>query len=203
MWWRFWVANVLHAGVNHLAGNMLPWLVIGTMIERIAGHERMALLTIAGAAGCSVGALMVDPDVVGIGASGVVFAAFGFAAMLDPDARRPIGKFGWSLVVLGIGLSTFTPGISSGGHVGGVLAGFASGIVLVYLVRAVWPMPAPTSAMTGTNAHTNHVDRTAPLAANRELPIAARLNHLAARRDAGQLSVDEFDRLQHALVTRG
>ncbi|MCW2923261.1 MAG: Rhomboid family protein, partial [Thermoleophilia bacterium] len=138
-WWRFWTANVLHGSVDHLAGNMFAWVLVAAMAERVVGHLRMAALVVAGAAGCSAGALYADPGVVGIGASGVVFAAFGLAAMVDPRARRPVGKLGWSLVALGLGLSTFVPGVSSGGHVGGVLAGVAFGL----LVRTVWRVRRP------------------------------------------------------------
>ncbi|MCW2923735.1 MAG: hypothetical protein JWM98_1139, partial [Thermoleophilia bacterium] len=47
------------------------------------------------------------------------------------------------------------------------------------------------------------VDRSAPLAPDRELSIAERLAHLDARRDAGAIDDHDHARLRNALVTRG
>lgn len=199
MWWRFWSANVLHGGVDHLLGNLTIWLIIATMVERVVGHARMALLVVAGAAGCSIGALVAHPDEVGIGASGVVFAAFGLAAMVDPFARRSVGRFGWLLVALGLGLSTFVPGISSGGHVGGLLAGFAVGGIAML----AWKPARPARPIDPAELLAPVVDRTAPLAPDRELSISERLAHLATRRDAGALAPGDYERLRGALMVRG
>jgi membrane associated rhomboid family serine protease len=200
LWWRFWTANVLHASVDHLAGNLLVWGVVATMVERVVGHLRMLALIVIGAAGCSVGALLTHPDEPSLGASGIVFAAFGLAAMVDPLARRSVGRLGWSLVVLGLGLSTFTPGISSGGHVGGVLAGFAFGAIVMF----VWRVQRDRLRERDLRLlRREPVDRSAPLAPDRELSIGERLEHLGARLRAGTISEREHERLRLALLTRG
>lgn len=199
-WWRFWVSNVLHGGVEHLTGNLLAWAFVATMVERAVGHARTAALVVVGAAGSSLGVLVADLDEPSIGASGVVFAAFAMAALLDPLARRSIGKLGWSLVVLGLGLSTFAPGISSAGHVGGVLAGFLLGGI----VTLVWRVRRPMRTAADRAARRRPpVDRSAPLAPDRELTIAERLAHLDRRRDIGAIDPGDHERLRHALVTRG
>jgi rhomboid protease GluP len=200
MWWRFWTANVLHVSVQHLTGNLLVWALIATLLERVVGHARMVGLIIFGAAGCSAGALIAHPDIVGVGASGVVFAAFGMAAMIDPLARRAVGKLGWSLVAFGLGLSTFAPGVSSGGHVGGVLAGFVIGAVVMLVWRVRRPL---VTAGDRAARRTPVLDRHAPLAPDREQTIAERLAHLDRRREAGALAPEEHERLRRALVTRG
>jgi hypothetical protein len=129
----------------------------------------------------------------------VVFAAFGLAVLLDPRARRPIGRFGWTFSVIGLCFSTFVPGIASGGHVGGLGAGLLVGLV----TRLVWrPRAAVTPDLVGWPA-TDMVDRTAPLAPDRELPVEARLQHLLERHAAEHLTDDEFERLRSALLTRG
>jgi membrane associated rhomboid family serine protease len=199
-WWRFWTANALHVSVQHLTGNLLVWALIATLLERVVGHARMVGLIIFGAAGCSAGALIAHPDIVGVGASGVVFAAFGMAAMIDPIARRAVGKLGWSLVAFGLGLSTFAPGVSSGGHVGGVIAGFIFGA----FVMLVWRVRRPLVTAGDRAARRRPVvDRSAPLAADREQTIAERLAHLDRRRELGALAPEEHERLRRALVTRG
>ncbi|MBC7460900.1 MAG: rhomboid family intramembrane serine protease [Thermoleophilia bacterium] len=198
-WWRFWVANVLHGSVSHLVGNMSLWLLVAIMVERVVGAWRMVLLVVAGAAGTSSGMWISAPHSVALGASGVLFACFGFAVLLDPRARRPIGRFGWALTVIGLTLSTFAPGIASGGHVGGLIAGLTVGL----FVRLVWrPADSATPALIGWPAP-DAIDRTAPLAPNRELPVEARLQHLIERRNAQQLTDIEYERLRTALLTRG
>jgi membrane associated rhomboid family serine protease len=199
-WWRFWTANVLHAGVDHLTGNLVVWAFIGTLLERAVGHVRMLVLVVVGAAGCSIGALLAHPDVVGLGASGVVFAAFGMAAILDPGARRALGKLGWSLVALGLGLSTFAPGVSSGGHVGGVLAGAALGAVVALLWRVDGPV---VSAADRATRRRPVIDPGAPLAPDRELSTGERLAHLDRRMRDGELDEVEHERLRRALLVRG
>lgn len=199
-WWRFWTANVLHASVDHLSGNLLAWAFVASMVERVVGHLRLLLLVVAGAAGSSVGALQAHPDEVGLGASGVVFASFGLAAMVDPLARRAVGKLGWSLVALGLGLSTFAPGVSSGAHVGGAITGFAVGAV----VMLVWRVRRPLATAADRAAlRRPPVDRSAPLAPDRELTIAERLAHLDRRLAAGGIAPSEHDRLTRALLARG
>jgi rhomboid protease GluP len=200
MWWRFWMSNVLHAGVEHLTGNLLAWAFVATMIERVVGHARTAALIVVGAAGSSLGVLVADLDEPSLGASGVVFAGFAMAALLDPIAKRSIGKLGWSLVLLGLGLSTFAPGISSAGHVGGVMAGFVVGAVVMLLWRVQRPMRTAADRAALRRAP---IDRSAPLASRRELTIAERLAHLDRRRDDGSIDPIEHARLRRALVTRG
>ncbi|MCW2927558.1 MAG: Rhomboid family protein [Thermoleophilia bacterium] len=199
MWWRFWTANVLHGSVDHLAGNMFAWSVVAVMLERVVGHARMLLLIVVGAAGCSAGAFITNGDVVSVGASGVIFAAFGLAAMVDPLARRAIGKLGWSTLLVGLGFSTFTPGVSSGGHVGGAAAGLAVGA----FVTLVWRFRHRAIDTDAAALRAAPLDRSAPLAPDRELSIAERVAHLARRRDAGELSPLQHDRLHRALAHRG
>ncbi|MCW2949008.1 MAG: rhomboid family intrarane serine protease [Thermoleophilia bacterium] len=198
-WWRFWTSNVLHGGVDHLVGNMSLWVLVAVMVERIVGHARMVLLIVAGAAGTSAGMIVSAPHAVSLGASGVLFACFGIAVLLDPRARRPIGRFGWTFTVFGVCFSTFVPGVASGGHIGGLVAGMLVGLA----VRHVWrPDAQHAPSLIGWPAP-QAVDRTAPLAPDRELPVEARLRHLIERRNARQLTDDEFERLRTALLTRG
>ncbi|MCW2962368.1 MAG: aarA, partial [Thermoleophilia bacterium] len=197
--WRYFMANLLHGGVDHLSGNLLMWGFIGTIVERVVGWLRMLVLVLVGAAACSAGALVAEPDIVGVGASGVVFAAIGLAVALDPFARRTVGRFGWILLLLGIGLSTFAPGISAGGHVGGLLGGFAVGA----LIAVAWRIPH-VSVPKGVPLYaTQLVDRSAPLAPHRALTIEERLTHLDRQRQAGTLAPFEYERLRNVLLLRG
>jgi membrane associated rhomboid family serine protease len=193
--WRFWFANLLHGSVAHIVGNLAVFAVVGTMLERAVGHARLIVLLIVGAAGASIGTYIANYDEVAVGASGVVFAAVGMAAAVDPRARRGVGKMGYLFGVLGLGFSTFAPGIASGAHVAGMLSGIALGLV----VLTVWR--APKETLADHEARTAVVDRNAPLAPNRQLSLEERLEHLKKCRDEGLLSDEDVAGLARALAS--
>jgi membrane associated rhomboid family serine protease len=125
------LAPVLHGGFGHLAGNTVPFVILGVAIA-LSGLARLAAVTAIVAVVGGLGTWLIAPaNSVHIGASGLVF---GFAAYLMTRgifSRRPLH------LVVGVGVlvlygSTLligfvpTPGISWQGHffgaVGGVLA---------------------------------------------------------------------------------
>lgn len=199
-WWRVFSAAVLHGSIQHLVGNMFLWTMIGALLERTLGHARMLVVVALGAAGASAGHLLgTAADAPAVGASGVLFAAFGAAAMSDPRARTSLGRAGWVFSVLGIGLSTFAPGVGSWAHVGGIV----TGAVLAVAFRLVWPVRRVPVALASLPARPQPVDPTAPLAPDRVAGTQERLAHLAAEHAAGRLSPDQFDRLRAALAASG
>lgn len=130
-WWRVITSGFLHFGVLHIAMNMMLLWQLGNMLEPALGRVRFTLLYFAALIGGSVGALMFSPDALTGGASGAVFGLMGAAAValwhrgVNP-MRTPIG----TTLILNL-LITFTiPGISVGGHLGGVIAGALVGFVM-------------------------------------------------------------------------
>jgi membrane associated rhomboid family serine protease len=124
-------APFLHGGFGHLAGNTVPFLLLGAAIA-LSGLARVAAVTAIVALVGGVGTWLTGPEnTVHIGASGVVF---GYAAYLVARfwwTRRAL-DLGVALVVLGVYGTTLlvglvpTPGVSWQGHafgaVGGVVA---------------------------------------------------------------------------------
>jgi membrane associated rhomboid family serine protease len=120
---RLLTSAFLHAGLLHLASNMLALFVVGVPLERSIGSVRFAVVYLASALGGSLLALALsDPYTLGVGASGAVFGLFGALAVL----RRRVGAEATGVAVL-IGLNlviSFTlPGISWQAHVGGLVTG--------------------------------------------------------------------------------
>jgi membrane associated rhomboid family serine protease len=125
------LAPVLHGGFGHLAGNTVPFVVLGVAIA-LSGLARLAAVTAIVAVVGGLGTWLIAPAAsVHIGASGLVF---GFAAYLiarGAFSRRALHVV-VGLVVLFLYGGTLligfvpTPGISWQGHffgaVGGVLA---------------------------------------------------------------------------------
>jgi membrane associated rhomboid family serine protease len=152
-WWRLITSALLHGNIVHLAFNALLLLRLGEALERPLGHGRAAALLAAGAAGGSLGVVVMawvtvstglatvpivgrlvatSPSSISIGASGAVFGLMGAllvahrARGLDPW-RSEVG----SLVVLNLVLTFLVPAISIGGHLGGFAAGWIAGRTLL------------------------------------------------------------------------
>jgi membrane associated rhomboid family serine protease len=130
-WWRLVTAGFLHSGILHLGFNMYVLYVLGPSLERALGRLSYVSLYVAGLAGSSLGALVVSPRIVTIGASGAIFALMGAtivgqrASGIDPLRS---GIVMW--VVINLVFSFLLPGISIGGHLGGLAAGLVAGVIL-------------------------------------------------------------------------
>ena len=153
-WYRLVSAGFLHFGILHLAMNMILLYQLGQMLEAPLGRARFALLYFACLLGGSLGALVIQGGGGGLhgGASGAVFGLMGATAV--GMQRRGVNVFQTGIgATLAINLLlTFTiPGISIGGHVGGVVTGALLGTVM--LAPSWRPMPtwaswaAPITAM--------------------------------------------------------
>lgn len=135
-WWRLLTAAFLHYGPLHLGMNMLVLWLLGQGVEDYFGHARFALLyVVAGLAG-SAGALLWSPNALTVGASGAIWGIMGAAIVLE---RRRIYVFGgqaMALLLLNVAITLFLPGISIGGHFGGLVGGTLAALVFTGLRRA-------------------------------------------------------------------
>jgi membrane associated rhomboid family serine protease len=130
-WWRIITSGFLHAGLMHLAFNMLALWNLGQVLEPALGRLRFGAVYATSLLTGSLGVLLLSPDALTVGASGAVFGLMGalFVVMhsrgIDPFATG----LGW---IIGLNLLiTFTvPNISIGGHLGGLAGGAASALVL-------------------------------------------------------------------------
>jgi len=123
-WWRVITAGFLHAGILHLAFNMYFLYFIGTLIEPAIGKLRFGIIYFVALVGGSFGALLLTPDTPTVGASGAVFGLMG-AAILAMRARGidPMQSGLGVTLLLNLGITFLLPGISIGGHLGGLIAG--------------------------------------------------------------------------------
>jgi len=138
----------LHAGVVHLAANMLYLIVFGSRVENRLGRTLFAILYITGAAAAGLGYLLagsVDQSPV-IGASGAVSAVLGAYTIFFPTARIrlvvplvvvpvPASMPAWLFVAAWLasqisGLLSETGRIAWWGHLGGFAFGCFVAIML-------------------------------------------------------------------------
>ena len=132
-YWRLVTSGFLHANLIHIGFNMYLLWILGQMLEPALGSVRFAAVYFVSLLAGSFGALLVEPDAVTVGASGAVFGLMA-AAFLEQRARGidPMQTGIGGLIVLNLILSFVFPGISIGGHLGG-LAGGALAILALQL----------------------------------------------------------------------
>ena len=121
-------APFLHASLNHIVANSIPFLVLGWMVM-LRDQRHFIPVTLAAMIGSGLTAwLLGAPGSVHIGASGVIFGYLGFL-MLSGWYARNVSSILISLVVtvlwggLVLGMMPGTPGISWQAHIGGFLGG--------------------------------------------------------------------------------
>jgi membrane associated rhomboid family serine protease len=121
-------APFLHASLNHIVANSIPFLALGWMVM-LRDERHFIPVTVAGMVGSGLAAwLLGAPGSVHIGASGVIFGYLGFL-MLTGWYTRSFGSILLSVVVtvlwggLALGMMPGTPGISWQEHIGGFLGG--------------------------------------------------------------------------------
>lgn len=144
----------MHSGFMHIAGNMLYLWIFGDNIESALGPFRFIVFYLLCGVGAALGQVLVDPasQVPMIGASGAISGVLGAYLLLYPHVEvETLVILGYfvrlvrmpALVVLGLwivlqlfsGLAALGMNASGGvaffAHVGG----FATGLVLVLLLR--------------------------------------------------------------------
>ena len=136
-WWRIFTGGFLHHGLAHIGLNMIFLWLLGNRMEKDLGASRFFFLYFGALVGGACGALLLDPNAVTVGASGAVFGLMGGALVgkrLFGNLARESGLLG--LLVLNIIISFTFPGISIGGHLGGLAGGAL--IALVYSAINKW-----------------------------------------------------------------
>jgi membrane associated rhomboid family serine protease len=122
-WWRLITAAFLHYGPLHLGMNMLVLWFIGPALEDYLGHGRYALLYLVSGLAGSAGALIWSSGAPTVGASGAIWGLMGAALVLEARRIYVFGGQALGLVVLNLALTFLIPGISIGGHIGGLIGG--------------------------------------------------------------------------------
>jgi membrane associated rhomboid family serine protease len=136
-WWRLVTSGFVHFGVVHLALNMLALWVVGSQLENAIGRWKyLGLYVVSLLAGSFLVVAFEQQGAVSAGASGAVFGLFGVAFVY----QRSLGIDPWRSGIAGIILInlvfTFAaPGISWQAHVGGLVGGAVSALVVFWIER--------------------------------------------------------------------
>jgi membrane associated rhomboid family serine protease len=133
-WWRLITGGFLHSGLPHLLFNMLALWVLGQLLEPRLGSLRFGVIYFVSLLAGSFGALLLAPTQPTVGASGAVFGLMAAAfVVLRTEGINPMqnGLAFW----LGLNLlfTFLVPGISIGGHLGGLAGGMLAGLAVYFV----------------------------------------------------------------------
>jgi membrane associated rhomboid family serine protease len=124
--YRLLTGGFLHSPTSpfHILFNMYILYWLGGMLEPDLGHVRFAGLYIASLLTGSLGALLLSHDSPTVGASGAVFGLMAAAFVLQrAQGVDPMQSGIGPVILLNLGISFILPGISIGGHLGGLVGG--------------------------------------------------------------------------------
>ena len=122
-WWRLMTAAFLHYGPFHLILNMLALWWFGSLLERRIGSGRFLLLYLVSGLAGSAGALILDPTVPTVGASGAIFGILGAGLVLEQQRDYVFGGSALGIIVINLVFTFSISNISIGGHIGGLIGG--------------------------------------------------------------------------------
>jgi membrane associated rhomboid family serine protease len=136
-WYRLVSAMFLHAGLLHIAFNMLALYWLGSVVEQALGTWRFLLVYfVSGLAGSAGALLFTNPFQPTVGASGAIFGIMGALLVLEYVATGTFAGQALTLILLNLALSFAIPNISWGGHVGGLVGGILATFALVHFRHA-------------------------------------------------------------------
>ena len=129
--YRLLTAAFIHYGLLHIGFNMYALYILGTAFERYAGPARFAAVYFTAALSGSFGALILTPHSATAGASGAIFGVMGALFVLERQRgmallQSPIGF----RILINLAFTFGIPGISVGGHIGGLIGGGLAGFAL-------------------------------------------------------------------------
>jgi len=137
--WRLLTSAFIHFGPIHLALNMIALYTGGGATEKLYGSTRFAVIYLLSALAGSIASGWWDAVRLSAGASGAICGVYG--ALLAFVARRPgdipmdllkqVSIGAASLLVYSLVLGAVLGFVDNAAHVGGLLAGAASGFLLV------------------------------------------------------------------------
>jgi rhomboid protease GluP len=135
-WWRVLSATVLHGGVEHLMGNAVSLYILGMASEHAYGTRSMLLVYLSSGVAGSLLSVAMSPG-PSVGASGAIFGLMGAVMVLFwkyrhelhvRDKRIGVVIAAWALFTIVTGM--MVPMIDNAGHVGGLLGGVATALLL-------------------------------------------------------------------------
>ncbi len=135
-YWRIMTGAVLHSGVPHVLMNCYAFYSFGRLFEMLSNRAHLAIVFILAAIGGGVLSLIVNPDVISVGASGGIVGLLSYLSVYAFKRRQFISpQFRKNLLInigtiLVFGLLLYNK-IDNFGHIGGLITGAAYAFVQI------------------------------------------------------------------------
>ena len=129
--YRLVSSGFIHASLFHILFNMWALWVLGGALESYIGAPRFLVIYFASVLWGSAGAILLSPGSPTVGASGGVFGLMGALLIMSRQRGMEFMSSGIGVVLLlNLGITFAIPGISIGGHLGGLAGGAAAALLL-------------------------------------------------------------------------
>lgn len=134
--WRLLSSMFLHAGLIHIAVNMMALYFLGSFAEQTFGPGRFfALYLVSGIAGGVAYLYFGEFDKPAVGASGAIFGILGgilgFAIRRGTfSMRNPIIRQLVLIAAINLFIGASIPNVSNTAHIGGLVGGFFFGALI-------------------------------------------------------------------------
>jgi rhomboid protease GluP len=134
-YWRLLTSFFLHAGIFHLVFNMYALLYVGAILESAVGKFKYVFAYVLAGLVASISSLIINENIVSVGASGAIFGLFGTLIVLLLFKKIKISNVSNKSLLLSVGLFVFynifygfsNEGIDNAAHVGGFICGLLIG----------------------------------------------------------------------------
>jgi membrane associated rhomboid family serine protease len=133
-WYRLVTGGFLHANILHLGMNMFALWILGSQLEAAVGRLRFGVVYAAALLAGSLGVMLVSPNELTVGASGAIFGLLGLALAAQRSQGINIWQSGLGgILLINLAFTFGIPGISIGGHLGGLAGGYLCGAIFYEL----------------------------------------------------------------------
>jgi len=148
-YWRLLTSVFVHCGWIHLAVNMWCLFNIGPLVERLYGNLAYIAIYLAAGIGGAIASAATPPPKVSVGASGAIFGVLGallsfliiHRRSIPVSVLKPLRGITVGFVVFNTVFGMVVPNIDQSAHMGGLVTGFLTGMVLSRpwpVVRSGW-----------------------------------------------------------------
>lgn len=132
-YYRLILCMFLHGGIIHLGLNMYALVAIGPLVEKIYGKLKYIFIYFFSGIIASVFSYIFSPS-ISIGASGAIFGLFGATLIFALKMKNRINKEFiysiFSVIAVNLILGFSVANVDNFGHVGGLLGGIVSSLIL-------------------------------------------------------------------------
>lgn len=139
--YRVFTSMFLHESITHIGVNMLSLYFVGVITEQLFGVRRFLVIYFVGGIIGGIAQAVLLPAGIALGASGAIFAIFGAFGAFGLLRRRQLGSVAnlwigqwlfWLVINIVVDINSPTT-IGIYDHLGGLVAGFALGALMLSL----------------------------------------------------------------------